>query len=72
MFTTGFTMNPKAVAEPMDGPTLAWLRQQAEGCQYITSVCTGSLILGAAGLDDLGLATDGRFFTVQTRFAYLF
>jgi len=23
-------------------------------------------------LDDLGLATDGRFFTVQTRFAYLF
>ena len=33
-----------------DAEMLAFLRQQAEGAKYITSVCTGSLILGAAGL----------------------
>ncbi len=33
-----------------DEDVLAWLRQQAMGAQYITSVCTGSLILAAAGL----------------------
>jgi cyclohexyl-isocyanide hydratase len=29
---------------------LDFLRQQAEGAKYVTSVCTGSLVLGAAGL----------------------
>jgi cyclohexyl-isocyanide hydratase len=33
-----------------DAQVLAWLRAQAEGAQYVTSVCTGSLILAAAGL----------------------
>lgn len=33
-----------------DEETLAFLRKQAEGARYITSVCTGSLVLGAAGL----------------------
>lgn len=33
-----------------DGETLAFLRVKAEKAQYITSVCTGSLVLGAAGL----------------------
>jgi cyclohexyl-isocyanide hydratase len=33
-----------------DEPTLEFLRQQAEGAAYIASVCTGSLVLGAAGL----------------------
>lgn len=33
-----------------DAPTLAFLRRQAEGAAYVTSVCTGSLVLGAAGL----------------------
>lgn len=30
--------------------TLAWIRNVHEGTTYTTSVCTGSLILGAAGL----------------------
>ena len=30
--------------------TLAWVRDIHEGTTYTTSVCTGSLILGAAGL----------------------
>ncbi len=33
-----------------DEEMLAFLRKQAEGAKYITSVCTGSLVLGAAGL----------------------
>ena len=30
--------------------TLAFLRKQAAGARYVTSVCTGALVLGAAGL----------------------
>jgi cyclohexyl-isocyanide hydratase len=33
-----------------DEEMLTFLRQQAPGAKYITSVCTGSLVLGAAGL----------------------
>jgi cyclohexyl-isocyanide hydratase len=33
-----------------DEEMLAFVRKQAEGAKYITSVCTGSLVLGAAGL----------------------
>src|SRR4030088_1201835 len=33
-----------------DAEMLNFLRRQAEGAKYITSVCTGSLVLGAAGL----------------------
>ena len=33
-----------------DGETLDFLRRQAVKAQFVTSVCTGSLVLGAAGL----------------------
>jgi cyclohexyl-isocyanide hydratase len=33
-----------------DEETLAFLRSQAGGARYVTSVCTGALVLGAAGL----------------------
>lgn len=33
-----------------DEETLSFLRRQAETAQWITSVCTGALVLGAAGL----------------------
>ena len=33
-----------------DEEVLEFLRRQAKGAKYITSVCTGSLVLGAAGL----------------------
>src|SRR5450631_1945628 len=33
-----------------DEEVLDFLRRQAKGAKYITSVCTGSLVLGAAGL----------------------
>ena len=33
-----------------DPETLAFIRHQASTAQYVTSVCTGALVLGAAGL----------------------
>jgi cyclohexyl-isocyanide hydratase len=33
-----------------DEEMLGFLRKQADGARYVTSVCTGSLVLGAAGL----------------------
>jgi cyclohexyl-isocyanide hydratase len=33
-----------------DPETLAFIRAQAKGARYVTSVCTGALVLGAAGL----------------------
>lgn len=38
------------VAMMNDDEVLAWLRRQAAGARLVTSVCTGSLVLGAAGL----------------------
>ena len=29
MFTTGFCMQPEHIAEPMEGPTLQWMRRVA-------------------------------------------
>jgi transcriptional regulator GlxA family with amidase domain len=35
-----------------DEPTLKWVRRAHEGSRYTTSVCTGALVLGAAGILD--------------------
>ena len=42
MFATGFSMDAERLAEPMDGPTVEWLREEAAavGCAI-----TGSLIV---------------------------
>lgn len=34
----------------LDEEVLAFLHKQSEGARYVTSVCTGALVLGAAGL----------------------
>ena len=41
---------PGVAALMEDEETLAFLRRQAAGARYVTSVCTGALVLGAAGL----------------------
>ncbi len=41
MFSTGFSMNPKNVAEPMNGKTMTWLMNQA---QLADAVVTGSFV----------------------------
>ncbi len=45
MFNTGFTMNVKSVAEPMNFTTFKWMKQQAKRTQ---AVITGSFILKEA------------------------
>ena len=42
MFTTGFTMNPSAVAETMEGETISWLQSLAKAKN---SAITGSLVI---------------------------
>ncbi len=42
MFTTGFTMNPSAFAETMDGETMAWMKRIAAEQKVII---TGSIII---------------------------
>ena len=46
MFSTGFTMNPKAVAETMQGETISWLQHlaKAKNCAI-----TGSLVIEKDG-----------------------
>lgn len=46
MFATGFTMNAREVAEPMDGPTIGWMREQATTRDM---VLTGSLVIEEGG-----------------------
>ena len=41
---------PGQIALMEDGETLQFLRDISPSCRLITSVCTGSLVLGAAGL----------------------
>jgi omega-amidase len=46
MFSTGFSMRPEILAEPMDGPTLDWMKKVA-GAKKI--ILTGSLIIREEG-----------------------
>ncbi|MCI0523175.1 MAG: amidohydrolase [Bacteroidales bacterium] len=49
MFTTAFSMNPAALAENMDGPTVMWMKEMAN--RYSFAIC-GSVII----------AEDNKFF----------
>jgi len=46
MFSSGFTMNPKAVAETMEGETVSWLQHMAKAKNC---AITGSLIIEENG-----------------------
>jgi omega-amidase len=46
MFSTGFSMKPRGLAEKMDGPTLAWMKTVAAKKRVIL---TGSIIIEEAG-----------------------
>lgn len=46
MFTSGFTMNPKAVAESMQGETVSWLQALAKAKN---AAITGSLVIQEKG-----------------------
>lgn len=46
MFTTGFTMHPNLVAEPMQGETMVWLQKLAKAKK---AAITGSLVITEKG-----------------------
>ena len=46
MLSTGFTMHSRQVAETMDGPTVAWLREKARS---LGAAVTGSVVIEDAG-----------------------
>jgi predicted amidohydrolase len=46
MFSTGFSMSAKRLAEPMSGKAVAWMQAKARS---LSSVITGSLIIGRSG-----------------------
>ncbi|MEL6831933.1 MAG: amidohydrolase [Bacteroidota bacterium] len=46
MFSTGFSMEPQRLAEPMDGPTITWMREKAA---TLGAVITGSVIIEEGG-----------------------
>jgi transcriptional regulator GlxA family with amidase domain len=50
-----------------DETVLSWLRRIDEGSKWTTSVCTGSLVLGAAGLLEGKRATSHWLFLEQLR-----
>ncbi len=67
MFTTGFTMNAKIVAEPMNFTTFKWMKQQAKRTQ---AVITGSFIVkeGDQFFNRLiWMRSDGSFETYDKR-----
>ena len=67
MFTTGFSMQPEKLAEPMDGPTVKWLSEKA---QQTNAVVTGSFICIENGQYYnrlVWMQPDGQYFTYDKR-----
>ena len=67
MFTTGFTMAPERVAEPMGLTTFRWLKQQAT---QTGAVVTGSYVVQEGGKFYnrlVWMQPDGTFFTYDKR-----
>lgn len=67
MFTTGFSMNARQLAENMQGPTVAWMQQMAED---LNAVVTGSFIAEEDGNYYnrlVWMQPDGRYATYDKR-----
>jgi transcriptional regulator GlxA family with amidase domain len=57
------------VFQEIDGPLVPWIRQAHETSTWTTSVCTGSLLLGAAGVLD-GLKATTHWMSLEQLPAY--
>jgi predicted amidohydrolase len=67
MFNTGFVVEPRALAEDMNGPTLAWMSKQAG---ELKTVITGSLVVLENGNYYnrlVWMQPDGKYFTYDKR-----
>ncbi len=72
MFTTGFSMNAAALAEPMKGPTMQWLARKADG---LKAVITGSFIAEENGRHYnrlVWMRPDGSYETYDKRHLFTF
>jgi len=78
MFSTGFSMKARELAEPMDGPTVEWMRSVAKRKKVIL---TGSLIISASNEESgeteyfnrlIWMLPNGQagFYDKRHRFAY--
>ncbi|MFV0265780.1 MAG: nitrilase-related carbon-nitrogen hydrolase, partial [Draconibacterium sp.] len=70
MFTTGFSMNPQKLQEPMDGPTINWMKKLA--AEKEASVL-GSVIIGEQGLTynrAVWVFPDGNLMSYDKRHLY--
>jgi omega-amidase len=67
MFTTGFSMSPETLAEPMTGETIAFLREKSHA---LDAVITGSFICEEKGKYYnrlIWMQPDGQFWTYDKR-----
>jgi predicted amidohydrolase len=67
MFTTGFSMNARTLAENMEGKTMNWLHMQAES---LNAIVTGSLIVEDKGKFYnrlIWMQPDGHYFYYDKR-----
>src|SRR5690606_4751682 len=72
MFATGFSMNPQKFAEPMDGPTVKWMRTQAKKNRKII---TGSVIIEEKGTFYnrlIWMQPDGHFYQYDKKHLFGF
>lgn len=72
MFTTGFSMRSTHLAEPMDGPTVEWMRELA---QHLDAAIYGSVIITAGGAfynRGLFVRPDGGFTYYDKRHLFRF
>jgi omega-amidase len=67
MFSTGFVVDPRSLAEPMEGPAMAWMAEQAAAMQ---AVITGSLVIHEDGKFFnrlIWMPPDGHYLTYDKR-----
>lgn len=72
MFSTGFSMKPHGLAEPMDGPTIGWMKTTAAMHGIILA---GSLIIeedGAYYNRFIWMQPDGRYYHYDKRHLFGF
>lgn len=67
MFSTGFTQQPELCAEPMSGPTVAWMKAQAASYDF---ALTGSVVIEEGGQYYnrlIWMQPDGEYHTYDKR-----
>jgi len=70
MFTTGFSMEAETLAEPMQGPSMIWMREMADALE---AALTGSLIIRSeAGFHNrlIWMEPGGQFYFYDKKYLF--